>query len=238
MINLVRLFLLTLKRKNSVENYLTFQEYQAEYIIKELVHSFTLDRSMTIIDYGCGIGGYTKFLAQYFKHVVAVDYHVKPLACNYDNIEYVEADLLSYRTNPADIVFCSSVIEHINTSFRGEFIRTIAENLKPSGYLYLSFPPFNSPIGGHKSAPFHYFPDQVAFRLASKFKNYTIDSYETMWGSWGLYKTCIGEVKRILLDNGFMILAVNSRYMPRWYSRLFGSNDYMNWNAEFYCIKQ
>jgi len=237
MINLIKLFVLTIRRKNSDEDYFLFQKYQASIVVENIINTFKCNNSMTVMDYGCGQGGYSKVLTKYFNKVVAIDYHILPVSHNDSNIEYVVADLLNYKREPVDIVFCASVIEHIDSPKQGKLIKQIADNTRQGGYLYLSFPPFNSPIGGHACAPFHYLPDKLALFLTNTVKRYPIKSYETMYGDWGLYRTNIEEVNRLLVIHGFEILTIKSRYMPNWYSNFFKHNNFLNWNAEFYCRK-
>lgn len=237
MINLVKLIKLTMRRKISDEDYFKFQEYQASHVVNEVIKQFNCNIDMTVIDYGCGKGGYTKILSSRFKKVIAIDYHVVPINWNSNNIEFISSDLLTYKGKPVDVIFCASVIEHIDKSKQPKFIEQIAVNLKQGGYLYLNFPPFNSPIGGHACAPFHYLPDKLAFLLARTIKKYPINSYQTMYGDYGLSKTNINEIITMLQGHGFKLLAIKSRYMPEWYYKMFSLNNLFNWNAEFYCTK-
>ena len=136
------------------------------------------------------------------------------------------------------MVFCASVIEHIPPENLPLFIETIKSNLKVGGYLYISFPPFLSPIGGHYTAPFHYFPDRLAFYFVKLIKRRRIESYEKMFGDWGLYKTYIETIQSLLLNNGFDLLETRSRFMPRLFNKLFAQNNFLNWHCELIAIKR
>ncbi|HSA05953.1 MAG TPA: methyltransferase domain-containing protein [Candidatus Gastranaerophilales bacterium] len=220
------------------QNYFIFQKFQAENIIKTLKNKLNLTCNSTVIDYGCGYGGYSSVLADYFQQVKAVDYYSSSQISEKQNINYEKADLISYKTAPVDFIFCTSVIEHIPKEKQALFVENIKDNLKKRGYLYLSFPPFLSLQGGHATYPFHYFPDKTAFFLTKIFRKANITSYSTMWGDWGLYKTSIKEVETMLLDNNFKIIEINSRFMPKWYSKFFGKIDFLNWHVEFIAQKR
>lgn len=101
-----------------------------------------------VIDWGCG----TKPIKNYLKPNNARFIGI-------DKLDHVGADivadledriLLTGKNAFADFAFCLEVIEHVWDSER--LIRNIAENLKESGYLYLS-QPFFYPV--HKEDDTH-----------------------------------------------------------------------------------
>lgn len=235
---LLRLFSLALRRKRSKDDYFEFQQYQARHVVARAKEILNLCPDASVIDYGCGKAGYSFVLGTEFRRVLAVDYYVDPVRERFegmDTVRFEEGDLLTFRGEQMDFLFCASVIEHIPPDKRERFLLNAKENIKPGGSLYLSFPPFRSIIGGHLCAPFHYLPDPLAFYLTRTVKGCVVESYETMFGSWGLYRTSIRDIEALLLRNGFEIVQIRSRYMPDWYSRLFRRNDILNWHAEFYC---
>jgi cyclopropane fatty-acyl-phospholipid synthase-like methyltransferase len=239
--DMVRLGRLYLRRIKSEQHYYEFQEFQARRVVETMLETVPVTPAMTVMDYGCGTGGYAHVLAERCRNVVAVDYFVGPAAENFrdlDNVRFESADLTTYRGEQKDFLFCASVIEHIAKDKQSAFVRNLHANLKDGGFLYLSFPPFKSIIGGHLSAPFHYLPDRAAFWLTRVVKGHRVSSYNRMFGDFGLTKTSIQDAERLLLENGFMILAIRARFMPRWYSRLFRRNNFLNWHAEFLCIKE
>jgi len=237
---LIQLFRLAIHRRKDKEDYFRFQKLQASHVIATLKEILGLDSNISIIDFGCGRGGYSYILAKEFKEVVAVDFFCDPVRKNFagmNNIRFETGDLVTYRGKRKDLLFCASVIEHIPKEKQFVFIQNIKENIEPGGYLYLSFPPFKSIIGGHACSPFHYFPDKISFYLTKKIKKRAISSYETMYGNWGVCKTGIKEVERLLRENEFEIIQIRARYMPLWYSKWFNKNEYLNWHVEFFCRK-
>ncbi len=69
------------------------------------------------------------------------------------NVEYVEHNIL---TEPLpedwvgkfDLVLLRDVIEHLEDTELA--LRNIHRLIKPGGFLFLTFPPYNSPFGGHQ----------------------------------------------------------------------------------------
>jgi len=234
----IQLFKLAINRKKTREDYFEFQEFQANHVIRDIKKILPLSASASVIDYGCGNGGYSYVLAREFKDVVCVDYFIDPVREKFtkiDNARFESADLITYRGDPKDFLFCASVVEHIPLEKQSLFIKNIGKNIRKNGYLYLSFPPFKSVIGGHLCAPFHYLPDRMAFYLTKKIKKYNISSFETMYGSWGVFKTSIQDVEKWLLANAFKIIQIKPRYLPSSCSKIISKNNFLNWHAEFYC---
>ena len=234
----IQLIKLAIHRRKTKEDYSEFQEFQSNRVIKDIKKILPLSASASAIDYGCGIGGYSYVLAREFKDVVCVDYFIHPVREKFtkiDNARFESADLITYRGDPKDFLFCASVIEHIPLEEQSLFIKNMGENIRKNGHLYLSFPPFKSIIGGHFCAPFHYFPDSIAFYLTKKLKKYSVNSYETMFGNWGLPKISIQHIEKLLLENGFKILRMKPRYLsPGWF-RVISHNNFLNWHVEFFC---
>jgi cyclopropane fatty-acyl-phospholipid synthase-like methyltransferase len=238
--NVLKLIKLFLNRTKSNENYFAFQEYQAEEILKYCIKFLKLNKNNTVMDYGCGNGGWSRVMARYFNEVVSVDYYAENAfekLKNYKNIIVEQGDLIDYKTDPKDFIFCTSVIEHIPSDKQNCFINSIYNNLNEKGVLLLSFPPFYTLRGGHWVSPFHFLPEKIALKLAKFFYKSDFPSYAKMSGNYGLHITTIKKVKKMLLDNGFKILKIKSRYMPDWYSKLFAQNEFLNWHVEFFCQK-
>lgn len=69
------------------------------------------------------------------------------------NIEFREHNILSEEVplnwqKKADLVILRDVIEHLDDTF--EALDNISKFIKPGGYLYVTFPPYHSPFGGHQ----------------------------------------------------------------------------------------
>ena len=100
-------------------------------------------RPQNVLELACGTGLFTRRLAPRVAHVTAVDASSEVIAINRgrvtaDNVEYVEADLFSWR--PArryDAVFFSFWLSHVPDDRFAAFWKTVAAALAPNGAVYL-----------------------------------------------------------------------------------------------------
>ena len=115
----------------------------------------------------------------------------------------------------ADLVILRDVIEHLDETQLA--LKKIKEFIKPGGFLYVTFPPYYSPFGGHqhnlknfwgKFPYIHYLPDIVFDRLIASGR-----------------KADIAEVKRLrnirMTPKKFLSVAENTGY------RLFRKDYYL-----------
>ena len=233
----VDLYKLYKKRLQSPEDYLAFQQFQAERVLNDFVEILDLSKDEFLVDFGCGKGGYTEVFGDHFPRVWGIDYHVEA-AKESNKVEYYNRDLINLELEEkADVIFCASVIEHVEDP--EALVQSIFRNLKPGGKLYISFPPFHSLGGGHQLKPIHYLPESMAIAVGKKMSMIpdTVTSYENLFGSWGLYKRSIGQVDRILKDAGFEMLKVKPRYMKFNTTKIPIIKDFLTWHVEFYCQK-
>jgi 2-polyprenyl-3-methyl-5-hydroxy-6-metoxy-1,4-benzoquinol methylase len=199
-----------------------FQEFQAKNIYEDIERYLKVPSNSIVLDYGCGLGGYTEYFKTKYKKVIGIDFMV-----NRPQGDYISANLIDYvAKEPVDFIFCASTIEHIKE--QKKLLLAIASNLKKGGALYLSFPPFYGIIGGHKTKPFHYFPEKMAIWIAKKLGKVKpeVTGYDNMYGTFGLHKTRIKDIERLLNQTGFKIIKKKDRYFPL---PIF--------HVEFYCTK-
>lgn len=97
-----------------------------------------------ILEVGCGDASFTKRLAQFSKHVSAVDVSPKQIAINlekYPEIQFVAHDLaepLPFGDNRFQAIWCSEVLEHL---FDPAFaLHEMYRVLKPGGFIMVTVP--------------------------------------------------------------------------------------------------
>lgn len=95
-----------------------------------------------------------------------------------------------------DLVFCASVIEHIESPNR--MLVECRRILKPGGALYLSFPPFYSLflVGGHQFNPFHLLGERVALGIYNWRHGISLRSYAEESEGLQLFPLTINSVHR------------------------------------------
>jgi len=231
-----------LKRKESPQKYYQFQELQGVFLTRYLKSKNINVSGMRILDLGCGLGGYSKALASCASHVMGVD--LSPSSA-YHEVPMIIADTynLPFLNEEFDGIVCASLIEHVpNPSV---LLNIIYNLLKPGGFLYLSFPPFYSPNGGHQFAPFHLLGERTAifinnhrhpFRKQAWLKVKYPDqpsSFTEAYGNWGLYPLTIKCISRELKRLPFKLLDRSTRWLPVDFSGIPVLGEFLTWHVQF-----
>src|ERR1017187_7156870 len=100
-------------------------------------------RPRSVLELACGTGLFTRHLAARAGHVTALDASSEVLAINRarvggDNVEYVEADLFTWRPQRRyDLVFFSFWLSHVPPDRFEAFWAMLGEALDPRGAAYL-----------------------------------------------------------------------------------------------------
>jgi SAM-dependent methyltransferase len=102
------------------------------------------------LEYGCGVGRVTRFLAQRFSEVVACDISPSHLAqadqylkdCALDNVTFVRICSLADLSGPADldVVFCVIVLQHNPPPAIVAILQGLLARLRPGGVAYFQVP--------------------------------------------------------------------------------------------------
>jgi demethylmenaquinone methyltransferase/2-methoxy-6-polyprenyl-1,4-benzoquinol methylase len=112
--------------------------------VEQALHAWlAARRPQSVLELACGTGLFTRRLAPRVPHLTAVDASPEVLAINRgrvagDNVEYVEADLFSWRPAQVyDAVFFSFWLSHVPDERFAAFWKTVAAALAPGGVAYL-----------------------------------------------------------------------------------------------------
>ena len=131
----------------------TGQKYYLPYIEKFI----RIEEGLKIIEIGCGEGGILLPFAQRGCSVVGVDFDARKIenATRFFAEEGVSGRFIAQHVfklkeleHQFDLIICHDVIEHI--SDKDEFIVKCETLLKPQGYMFMSFPAWQMPFGGHQ----------------------------------------------------------------------------------------
>lgn len=137
-------------------------ENSRNYVIPFIELTFKLESGMKILEIGCGEGGVLKpfadrgciglgvdldqiriDLAEEFLHD---DFQAGRIQCIYKNI--LDADFQQKYHQYFDLIILKDVIEHIHD--QASFFPPMSHLLKPQGYIFFGFPPWQMPFGGHQ----------------------------------------------------------------------------------------
>jgi len=150
------------KRHSDRKRYFEEQRYTTQkYVIPFIEEIVAINEQTSILEVGCGEGGnLVPFLEAGCKRIVGVDMLKEKIEnatqfingkANSQKIEFLVNDI--YNVNPEstgkfDIILTKDVLEHIHDQER--FMPFIKRFLKPDGKIFLGFPPWQNPFGGHQ----------------------------------------------------------------------------------------
>lgn len=222
------------RRHRSADDYRAMQEYIACGAVKELYRRGIDIAACDVLELAAGRGGYSKVLNAKAKSFLAND--LKPdgffaeQGIAFESFDVAQPFPLA--SGSFDLIYCSSLIEHLRDP--RSLLRECKRVLRPSGTLYLTFPPFYSlaMVGGHGFQPFHFLGEKLALRMHNWRHGRSIESYATLWGDWGLYPCTITGVAGLIADGGFDIFDTYTRLSPINTTRLPGIlKDLATWHV-------
>jgi len=226
----IKLYKLAKNRNKSEGDYFNFEKHQAGMVVSSLKAKKIKLKGAKVLDIGSGRGGYTFALDKNGAHVVSLDLDIKRHSLNNKRFVNADATKLPFKPESFDMVFCSSVIEHLKEP--KNLLFEIRRVLKKNGICYLSFPPFWSPIGAHQFKPFHYFGEKTAIKLARKF--YKVKSHSSYHDEHGrLYIMKISKAKKMIKESRLKIISLTTRHSPINLAKIPFFNEFLTWHVEF-----
>lgn len=233
---IIKFVKLAKKRFNSEVDYRRFQQFQAQKLIANLEDK--IKTSDIVLDLGGSLGGYSIELSHISKRVYILDLKPSKNSTNTTNIFPIKGDAcnIPFKDKTVNFVFCSSLIEHIpqQKKLLDELFRVLADD----GSCYLSFPPFYSPVGGHRYRPFHLLGERNAVYFANYFKDLNENGYRSKLSShYNLYPTTISKIKRLINESNFVIIKQATRFSMINFSKIPILGEFLTWHVEFYFKK-
>lgn len=143
------------------EKYFQEQNFTTEnYVIPFISDSVNIAPGLSIAEIGCGEGGNLKPFLELGCRAVGIDlaenkianaekfYSAYPYRGNLtliaDDVYNIDPGVM----DPFDIIMIRDTLEHIHDQQR--FLRHLKKFIKPSGKIFLAFPPWHMPFGGHQ----------------------------------------------------------------------------------------
>jgi len=109
-----------------------------------------------VLDFGCGRGGMIQRLMEAGASSALgielnesyIDFAGRKVASEWENAEFLRADIRDISPEPADIVVSTNVMEHVMSL--PDTLAAVVNACKPGGELYIGFSPlWHSPYGHH-----------------------------------------------------------------------------------------
>jgi SAM-dependent methyltransferase len=131
----------------------------SKYVIPFISGVRPVTPSLSVLEIGCGEGGnLLPFLETGCSRVTGIDiseHKIENARKFYasipggDRVEFIAADIYDCADAGAfDLIIMRDVLEHIHDQAR--FIGFVKRLLAPHGVLFIAFPPWNNPFGGHQ----------------------------------------------------------------------------------------
>ncbi len=182
--------------------YLWSYQYRlsAEVLVPYLKKYKVFGKTMSVIEIGCGEGGVlTGFVEAGAEKALGTDIDEGRLNIGRkiavklkQNIDFLYHNItkdepIEKWENKADLVLLRDVIEHLDNTELS--LKNIKKFLKPGGFLFVTFPPYYTPFGGHQhilktgwgKIPYiHFLPNFVFHRLISSGHPYDIDEIKRL----------------------------------------------------------
>ena len=119
----------------------------------------SIDNKVTVLEIGCGEGGnLLPFLEAGCRRITGIDISAGKIdnarkfystINDGEKVEFIAADIYdSASLGKFDLVMMRDVLEHIHDQER--FIGFVRSFVAPGGILFIAFPPWNNPFGGHQ----------------------------------------------------------------------------------------
>jgi SAM-dependent methyltransferase len=136
---------------------------------------------------------------------------------------------LPIRTGSVDVCYSSNVLEHVRNpwTMADEMVRVT----KPGGTVYLSFPPWLGPFGGHETAPWHYLG---GYRARRRFVRRTGAEPKNKFGESVFVTTAGAALRWARACPDAELVSVEPRYHPwwaAWITRVPGLREFASVNV-------
>jgi len=112
---------------------------QTDPQMRRILNALQVRPTDRVIELGCGVGDYTKEIAQRTESVTGVDLNVDGARKRYPDVQFLAADSnkpLPFSDASADVVLSINTIEHLRDP--DQFLREVARILKPQGRVALT----------------------------------------------------------------------------------------------------
>jgi SAM-dependent methyltransferase len=144
-------------------------------LLKKIVESNIINKKSMVLDYGCGAGDYTNYVAKLSKMVIGTDIDVKKAQNRFPKLEWVRIDPkrknLKFKSDNFDVILAVNLIEHVHDFdfLLNEFERI----LKKGGYLFITTYDTNFVLHKILNDPTHVYEwDELSFEkfISKNFK--------------------------------------------------------------------
>jgi SAM-dependent methyltransferase len=134
----------------SKENFMHTGSLEVNHLLSKVKKLGFPKKNGLALDFGCGVGRVSRYLAQHFELVVGVDISLvmlgKARSLNQDlsNLAFVQTSdpaLSCFPPRSFDLIYCSRVLQHMpSEELASQYLSSLARLLAPEGLLYVQMP--------------------------------------------------------------------------------------------------
>jgi 2-polyprenyl-3-methyl-5-hydroxy-6-metoxy-1,4-benzoquinol methylase len=189
------------KRHKNKRQYFREQSISSEkYVIPYIEEIVLINESIKVLEVGCGTGGNLLPFIKRGCDTVGIDINKRLINCAKEfiketipnsNVSLINQDIykVHYKSlNQFDLIIIRDVIEHIRDQER--FFKHIKTMLNPDGRIFLGFPPWSMPFGGHQQicrskilskTPFLHLLNNHLYKLILKLFSERLDTINSLF---------------------------------------------------------
>ena len=238
------------RRHTNNNQYFTEQSTATERYILPYIHDVVaVLPEWRVAEVGCGYGGNIKPFLDKGCQVVGIDISAGSIQMaqslyendpNQKNLQLIHCDIYKVTPQelpPFDLIFLRDTLEHI--PHQEQFFEHIQSFLKPDGVLFLAFPPWRMPFGGHQQMcknrflsrlPFFHILPKWLYRFVLKLFgenedkiNSLLDIRETRLSIQRFYRIVKNQGLKIQKETFYLVnpnyqvkFGLKPRTLPRW----------------------
>lgn len=127
------------------------------YFIPYIQSWCTIEASTNVLEIGCGDGGNLLPFSEMGCNTIGVDIaqsRIRDAKTFFKELqakgEFIASDIFKLKEleQNFDIIICHDILEHITE--KEQFLSQLSKYLKPQGVVFMSFPAWQMPFGGHQ----------------------------------------------------------------------------------------
>ena len=151
-----------LRHSNRLQYFNELANTARGYFIDYIKNHIDISTKTRVLEIGCGEGGNLLPFAELGCEVMGVDISQTRIEQAQEFFEYydatgkfvcqnfITAEKPNCENDRFDIILVHDVIEHIEPSFKHEFMSNIKPFLRKGGVVFMGFPAWQNPFGGHQ----------------------------------------------------------------------------------------
>ncbi|MBE6317353.1 MAG: class I SAM-dependent methyltransferase [Bacteroidales bacterium] len=237
-----------LRHSNRLQYFNELSNTTREYFIDYINNHFNISSKCKVLEIGCGEGGNLLPFAEMGCKVTGIDLSKTRIEQAQEFFEYyntsgeficlnfIAAEKPNGEDERFDIILVHDVIEHIESSFKANFISNIKPFLRKNGIVFFGFPAWQNPFGGHQQItcgfasklPFIHLLPNFMYKGLLKMSGVEKNAIDELM-SIKRAKMSIEQFEKLISIEGFSIINRSLWFINPHYKQKFGLKPRRVW---------